>query len=138
MFRDGRYMPAPLTPSERRTDARFSLHIVGTAEALYRRAPASTPRGPGHFKAETINVSRGGMMLGFDPDMSLGDVLRLHLRHPRTKDEMSFEVQIQWLRKNAITLMGKYSAGVIFKNRDEAAIAALMAHAAAVHAPPVP
>ncbi len=143
MIRDGRHMPAPLTPQERRTDARFSLHIVGTAEALYRRALEATYkdaslRGQDRFKAETINVSRGGLMLGFDPDMSIGDVLKVHLRHPKTKDEMSFEVQIQWLRKNAITLMGKYCAGVAFKNRDEAVVESLMTYAASVHAPPVP
>ena len=143
MFRDGRHMTAPLLPQDRRTDARFSLHIIGTAEALYRRALAAayqdaSLKGQERFKTETINVSNGGMMLAFDPDMNIGDVLRVMLRHPKTKDELAFEVQIQWLRKNAITLMGKYCAGVSFKNRDEALIESLMSYAASVHAPPAP
>ena len=129
-----------LRPQDRRTDARFSLHAVGTAEALYRRSVATDPAGKTleRFKTETINVSRGGMMVAFDPDMSLGDVLRVMLRHPKTKDELVFEVQIQWLRKNAVALMGRYCAGVLFKNRDEAVIESLMAYAAEIHAPAAP
>ena len=143
MIRDGRHMTETLRPQDRRTDARFSLHAVGTAGALYRRAPlvgaAETPgKAAERFKTETINVSRVGMMVAFDPDMSIGDVLQITLRHPATKDELVFEVQIQWLRKNAMTLMGRYSAGVLFKNRNEAVIESLMAYAAEIHAPAAP
>lgn len=131
------------SPSDRRTDARFSLHVVGTAEALYRRALQDTYqdaslKGQDRFRTETINVSRGGLMVAFDPDMSVGDVLKVVLRHPRTKDELAFEVQIQWLRRNATALMGRYCAGVLFKNRDETVIESLMAYAASVAAPPAP
>lgn len=136
-------MPTPLTPQERRTTERFSLHLTGTGETLYRRTletayQDASLRGQERFKTETINVSRGGMMISFDPDMSIGDVLRVTLRHPGTKDELAFELQIQWLRRNAAALMGKYCAGVSFKNPGDAVIETLMAYAASVNAPPAP
>lgn len=124
------------SPQDRRTDARFSLHVTGSAVALYRRTPDAGRQD--RFKAETINVSRGGMMVAFDPDLSIGDVIRVALLHPVTRDELLFEVQIQWLRRNATPLMGKYCAGVSFKQPGDAVIDTLMAHAAAVNAPPAP
>ena len=123
-------------PSNRRHDVRYPLTLAGAATALYRRSPDGSPASP-RFTLETINVSRGGMMVAFDQDVSDGDVLVMHFTGPDTGAGLEVEGRIQWLRRNTTGLLGKFFAGVMFRDRDAEAVRRLVDHAAA-HAPPDP
>lgn len=120
--------------SDRRLKPRYALHLVGQAEVLYRRAPAlgtgPAPLAPGRFRVESVNVSEGGFMLTFDTDISDGDSLRLFFPLPDTDQDVRFEGNIQWLRRNASNLMGRYCAGVAFKNTSREVVETLVAYAA--------
>lgn len=132
-----------LTPgAERRQKPRYALHLTGTGEVLYRRMPsapggAPAPIAPGRFKVETVNVSEGGFMLTFDTDISDGDSLRLFFPLPETDREVRFEGNIQWLRRNAANLMGRYCAGVAFKNTPGEVVQALVDYAAQRNSEPL-
>lgn len=124
-----------VTPgAERRLKPRYALHLTGQAEVLYRRLPPPTagpsPVAPGRFKVESVNVSSGGFMLTFDTDISDGDSLRLFFPLPDTDQDVRFEGNIQWLRRNASNLMGRYCAGVAFKNTSPEVVDTLVAYAA--------
>ena len=120
--------------AERRQDARYSLVLAGTAKPLYRRSlerahEDPSLRGQDRFRVEIVNVSRGGFMLAFDAEVSDGDVLRLIFRHPESNAELVYEVQIQWMRKNTTGLMGRFCAGVAFRDRTATAVDALVGYA---------
>jgi len=125
--------------AERRLKPRYALQLTGSAQVLYRRAPAAPDAAPdGRFKVETINISAGGFMLTFDAPVSDGDVLRLVFPVPGGERELRAEGQIQWLRKNATDLLGRYCAGVAFKNTPETDVDALVSYAAEQNPDPVP
>jgi hypothetical protein len=117
--------------AERRLAERYTVNLDGTAENLYRRSPDvayhdESLRGQEHFRVSTVNVSTGGFMLAFDTEASTGDVMRLHFRLPATMNDVVYEVQVQWVKRNAVSLMGKYCAGVSFRIRNEDEIATLV------------
>jgi hypothetical protein len=120
--------------AERRLDARYALVLAGTAEPLYRRSMERARedpslRGQDRFRVEIVNLSRGGFMLAFDAEVSDGDVLRLAFRHPESHAELGYEVQIQWMRKNTTGLMGRFCAGVAFRDRAAVDVDALVVYA---------
>ena len=136
-------MPEIDRAAEKRRDARYSLHLVGSAEALYRREIGAGGGGDQKaqrqnlFKVESVNVSRGGFLLTFDMEISAGDVIRLYFVHPVTKSELEMEGQIQWMRRNATPLMGRYVAGFSFRRIDENALSSLLEHAMANSPTPI-
>ena len=128
--------------TERRQHARYALHLVGAAEVLYRRDPGAPPGDPkagrrSPFKVESVNISTGGCMLTFDTEVSAGDVIRIYFTHPETKSEIEIEAQIQWMRRNATSLMGRYVAGVSFKNIHEEALSGLLDYAVSTSPTPI-
>ena len=113
-------MPEFSKQAERRIQPRYALHLTGSAETLYRRnldvATGEVKSGASsRFKIETVNISTGGVMITFDMEISPSDVLKMYFSHPETRTELAIEAQIQWMRKNASNLMGRYCAGVSFK-----------------------
>jgi c-di-GMP-binding flagellar brake protein YcgR len=126
--------------AERRTTVRHSLHIIGTAHVLYRRGIAQRPgdREPVDHKTirvETVNISGGGLMLTFDAEISSGDVLQMTFNHPETKKELFLEGQIQWMHRNTTNLLGRYCAGVSFRNTPEDNIRSLVDYAVRIAVP---
>ena len=129
--------------AERRTADRYTVNLDGTAENLYRRSPDAAYhddrlRGQEHFRVSAINVSTGGLMLAFDTEASTGDVMRLHFRNPATKDEMVYEVQVQWVKRNVVPDLGKFCAGASFRARNENEIATLVDYARENSPDPLP
>jgi hypothetical protein len=125
---------AESTNAERRADARYELHVTGTAEPLYRRSRENAFQDPAlhgqdRFKVETVNISRGGFMIAFDSEVSDGDVLRLTFRHPEGGTDLRFEGQIQWMRHSAMSSLGRFFAGVAFRDRTGEAIESLVSYA---------
>ncbi len=126
-------MPEP-TGEERRTAIRLPVHLVGTGEALYRRgieprAGSADGVNSSAFKVETVNVSVGGLMLTFDVEISNGDVLKMTFIHPETSEELVAEGQIQWMHRNTTDLMGRYCAGVSFRNTPDSIVSSMMDYA---------
>ena len=110
--------------AERRVYPRYSVHLTGECEALFRRAPGAasdSPTGGGNprYPLSVVNISLGGAMLTFDADFDANDTLRLHFMHPVTGRELSFEGHLVYVRKNATKLLGKYCAGMSFKQMME-------------------
>ncbi|MEK7474972.1 MAG: PilZ domain-containing protein [Candidatus Coatesbacteria bacterium] len=108
--------------------------MIGTAEPLYRRSREQASgdpalRGQDRFRIETLNISRGGFLIAFDSEVSDGDVLRLAFRHPETQAELRFEGQIQWMRHNAMENLGRFLAGVAFRDRTGEDIESLVGYA---------
>ena len=127
-------MPEMGNTAEKRTQPRYALNLTGSAEVLYRRAPASDtpaagPGATGRFKVETVNISAGGFMLSFDTELTAGDILMLYFDNPETRTDMEVEAQIQWMRKNAASIMGRFVAGVSVRRPDDKGIEELVAYA---------
>ena len=61
----------------------------------------------------------GGAMLTFDSDFDADDTLRMFFKHPATGRTLSFEGHLVYVRRNATKLLGKYCAGMSFKNVTE-------------------
>ena len=127
-------MEDSITGAERRTAVRYSLHLIGSGRALYRRGVPGRPGDPepaGHtaLKIETVNVSTGGLMIAFDAEFSSGDVLQIHLPNPEISEELTVEGQIQWMHKNTTNLLGRYCAGISFRNTPERTIRSLVDYA---------
>jgi len=106
---------------EKRLDERFALYLKGSAEVLYRRSMDAVHKDPQPkalkiFKVETVNISESGMMLTFDPELSTGDIIRIYFTDPEAHTELIFEGEIRWMRRNAANLMGRYFAGIAFRN----------------------
>ena len=118
---------------ERRTARRYALHLKGTGKVLYRRdipqRPGTTPIDPSNFRVETVNVSTGGFLLAFDAELSSGDCLRMTFLHPETSQELVAEAQIQWMQKNKTGLLGRYCAGVSFRNTPNEVVQSLLYYA---------
>ncbi len=126
--------------AERRTAVRYSLHLVGSARALYRRGIPQRPgdrepQNPAGIKIETVNVSTGGLMITFDAELSSGDVLQVFLPHPEAAKELTAEGQIQWMHKNTTGLLGRYCGGISFRNTPERTVRALVDYAARLAKP---
>jgi hypothetical protein len=127
-------MSEAINPAEKRVHERFTLKLKGSAEVLYRRRLDQAYQDPklkgsGIFKVESVNVSSGGLMIIFDSEISAGDVLRIFFTHPEDHSEIQLEGQIQWLRRNAMNHMGRYCAGISFRNIPDKAVESLLEHA---------
>lgn len=127
-------MPEIGKTAEKRLQPRYTLHLTGSAEVLYRRTPgagAGTPEDAlgGRFKVETVNVSLGGFMLSFDTEISATDILMLYFNHPETRAEIRIETQIQWMKRNTANIMGRYVAGVASRQHDDPGVVGLVEYA---------
>ena len=123
------------TYAERRVFPRYSLHLTGETEALFRRAPdffseASKVIKDHRYQVDIVNLSMGGAMITFEADFDEGDTLRMHIAHPVTGKKLVVEGHLAWVRKNATKLMGKYCAGLSFRNTTDTALAELIEYAA--------
>lgn len=109
---------------------------------LYRRAPDALredPTGGGNhrYPIDLVNISMGGAMLTFEADFVADDTLRMFFRHPTTGKELSFEGHLVYVRRNATKLLGKYCAGMAFRNvsEKEGDLAEIIEYAASVGEP---
>jgi hypothetical protein len=135
-------MPETGSYAERRVFPRYSLHLKGETEVLYRRAPDALredPTGGGNhrYPIDLVNISMGGAMLTFEADFVADDTLRMFFRHPTTGKELSFEGHLVYVRRNATKLLGKYCAGMAFRNvsEKEGDLAEIIEYAASVGEP---
>lgn len=124
-------MEPALKPSERRADARYALHLIGHGAILYRHLP-----GGDRFEVRCLNISRGGLMVTMDPEVRTGDVMRVDLIGPVDHAIISFECSIQWMRRNASGSLGRFYAGLSFRQAPAETVEFLLQHA--MQSSPVP
>jgi len=118
-------------PAERRMDARYALHLIGFGEILYRTLP-----GGDRFEIRCLNISRGGLMVTMDPEVRTGDVLRLDLVETAGLSRISFECSIQWMRRNVSATLGRFYAGLAFRQAPADMVQTLLDHA--IKSSPIP
>ena len=128
--------------ADRRAHPRYILSLEGTAEALYRRTldvAYGDPelKGKSRFKIDVVNISKGGLLLTFDTEISSGDSIQMFFIHPLRKEEIVLEGQVTWMRKNASGIGGRYCGGISFKNTPEEMIDDLVNFAASKHPMPL-
>lgn len=135
-------MPEQGTYAERRVYPRYSVHIPGETEVLFRRAPDAdaedkTGGGNRRYTIDIVNISMGGAMLTFDTDFDSNDTLRMHFNHPVTGKKLEIEGRLVYVRKNATKLMGKYCAGMAFRGNSatESDLVELIEYAASMGPP---
>jgi len=128
--------------AERRIAPRYVLTMKGTAEVLYRRSLAAvygdpSLKGADRFMVETVNISEGGLMVSFTSEISEGDLVRLTFVRPDTRTTIEMEAQIQWMRKNQAPIMGKFLAGLMFRNPPKGMLDDLVSYAISQNPKPV-
>ena len=135
-------MPETGNYAERRVYPRYSLHIPGETEVLFRRAPdaaSEDPTGGGNrrYPIDIVNISMGGAMLTFDADFDANDTLLMHFTHPVSGKKLAIEGHLVYVKKNATRLLGKYCSGMAFRNisEKESDLAELIEYAASVSQP---
>ena len=74
-------------------------------------------------------------MLTFDTDFDANDTLRMHFTHPKTGKPLEIEGQLVYVRRNATKLMGKYCAGMAFRNASTSDLAELVEYASTLGPP---
>jgi len=111
-------------PAERRTDARYAIDLIGFGEMLYRNLP-----GGDRFEVRCLNISRGGLMVTMDPEVRTGDVLRLELVETAGLSRIAFECSIQWMRRNVSAALGRFYAGLAFRQAPADVVQTLLDHA---------
>ena len=121
--------------AERRIFPRYSLHVGGEAEVLFRRTPVPVegedqPGSDGRYPIDIVNISQGGAQLTFGAPFDAHDVVRLFLTHPITGNIILLEGELVWVRKNASHLMGRYYAGLSFRDIHNEGLADMVAYAA--------
>jgi len=107
---------------------------------LFRRAPDASSEdrtgGGNHlYPIDIVNISLGGAMLTFDADFDADDTLRMHFKNPATGRPLEIEGHLVYVRRNATRLMGKYCAGMSFRNSTDKDLAELVEYAAGLGPP---
>ncbi len=136
------FMSGPIPGVERRARPRYALHLVGSAEVLYRRDPAPPTEGPaplesGRFRVEALNISTGGFLLVFGTDITYGDILRLRIPLPGSDLDVCAEGRIQWMQRDPSATPAKYLAGLLLQKTDGRAIEVLLDYAIQRHPEPL-
>jgi len=127
-------MPEYGSVVERRAFPRYSLHLTGVAEALFRRQPTALegeelPDEMGKYPIDIVNMSKGGVQLTFNVAFDAHDVLRMNIIHPETDQPIRLEGELMWVRKNATDLMGKFYAGLAFRDTTQEGVDSLVTYA---------
>lgn len=68
-------------------------------------------------------------MISFDAEVTASDVLMLYFNNPETRIDIEIETQIQWMRKNAANIMGRFVAGVSARAANDKGIGELVSYA---------
>lgn len=133
-------MPEYGSVVERRSFPRYSLHLAGEAEALFRRPPThqegeDEPLPDGRYHIDVVNISQGGLQLIFGVAFDAHDVIRMYFTHPSTGARIVTEGELVWVRKNAMKVLGKYYAGLAFRDTHQEGIKSLVDYAATLGPP---
>ena len=67
------------------------------------------------FPARTINVSKSGMLIHCDTDITQHAVLEITLNAPTDGHSVKLVAEVAWSRRNSINLFGHYSAGLMIR-----------------------
>ena len=118
-------MSTPMFKFEKRAAPRFTFELEGTAEVVNRRVAGPA----GGWPVRTINVGGGGVMITLDGEANVGDLLRIQFRAGFGVEPVTVTAQVVWQRRNAMRLLGLFTAGLAFRPADQDGAVELAARA---------
>jgi len=71
------------------------------------------------FPARTINVSKSGMLIHCDSDITAHSIMEISLNAPTDGHPVKLVAEVAWSRRNSINLFGHYSAGLMIRKISE-------------------
>jgi len=110
--------------SEKRRFPRKIVHISGMGELISKWTGGDGKRlhetkGTGNrFPISTADVSSCGLQIHFNADLVGGDFVRLIFAPNDPATRLVVEGYLVWVRKNAVDIFGRYTAGVRMKLPD--------------------
>ena len=110
--------------SEKRRYPRDIVHIPGVGELISKWTGGDGKRlhetkGSGNkFPISTADVSTCGLQIHFNADLVGGDFVRLVFAGNDPATRLVIEGYLVWVRKNAVDIFGRYTAGVKMKQED--------------------
>ena len=119
--------------SEKRVFPREIVHLSGTGTILSKGPGGEGKRmheakgGGARFPVSTADVSASGLQLHFNADLVTRDMLRLMFPGNEPGQQLEIEGQLVWVRKNAVDIFGRYTAGMHFRKPDDSLPARLVA-----------
>jgi len=110
--------------SEKRRYPRDIVHISGIGELISKWTNGDGKRlhetkGAGSkFPISTADASSCGLQIHFNADLVGGDFVRLIFAPNDPATRLVVEGYLVWVRKNAVDIFGRYTAGVKMKEPD--------------------
>jgi len=111
--------------SEKRRNPRGIVHISGMGELVNKWTAGEGKRlhevtGAGNkFPVSTADASASGIQIHFNADLVGGDFIRIVFAGNDLSRRLVVEGYLVWVRKNAVDIFGRYTAGLRFKKQDE-------------------
>jgi len=111
--------------SEKRRYPRDIVHLSGMGELISKWASGDGKRlhetkgGGTKFPISTADASSCGLQIHFNADLVGGDFVRLIFAGNDPGNRVVIEGYLVWVRKNAVDIFGRYTAGVRMKEPDE-------------------
>jgi len=115
---------------EKRAHPRIAFDVEATVEVLNRRTLAAR-----QASVRVVNVSGAGLALTLDAEVSMGDLVRLTTRPSGEHGTLVLDAQVVWIRRNAMRLLGAFSAGLQFRPAGQDGAARLVRAAFAPRGP---
>lgn len=109
---------------EKRVHAREIVRLAGSGQILVKTSGETKrmheARGGGErFAVSTADVSISGLQIHFNADLMARDTVRLVFPGGIPGRQIQVEGTLVWVRKNAVDIFGRYTAGLRFKHIDE-------------------
>ncbi len=106
---------------QQRKDRRFKQWNKTTIKAL---PDINNPPGTAEAEAYTYDLSLGGARIHSEEPFAVGTALRLHIKLVRTRETVSLEAQVKWLKHDEAANF--YEMGVQFHHSSSQTIMSLM------------
>jgi hypothetical protein len=117
--------PRHARASEKRRFPREIVHLSGVGELVSKWTGGDGKRlhetkGTGNkFPVSTADVSSCGLQIHFNADLVGGDFVRLIFAPNDPATRLVVEGYLVWVRKNAVDIFGRYTAGVRMRENDD-------------------
>lgn len=109
---------------EKRIHTREIVHLSGSGQILAKTSGDTKrmheARGGGErFSVSTADVSASGLQIHFNADLMARDTVKLVFPGGVPGKQIEVEGILVWVRKNAVDIFGRYTAGLRFRKLDD-------------------
>jgi hypothetical protein len=107
---------------EKRRRPRETVRLSGTGVIITKGPGGDAGRlrgGESRFPVATADVSASGLQMHFNADLVARDTVRLSFLGGVSDEPIEVEGHLVWVRRNAVDIFGRYTAGVCFSKPDE-------------------